>query len=91
MKKISAIFEILLFYLIGILIFNIFFSITEIFIARILSLNLNFLKIFISNFYSNLILYTNIYFILIICMYFANLSMVKTLNKKLKRRKTNEK
>lgn len=90
MKRISTIFEILLFYFIGIFLFNIFFSITEVIIARTLSLKLNFFDIFINNIFINFTLYTTIYFLIIICFYFINLLTVKALNRKLKRRKTNE-
>lgn len=90
MKKIITLLDLLVFYFIGNILFNIVFSITEVLIAKALSLNLNFFNVFINNTSNNFILYTTIYFLVIICFYFINLLTVKALNKKLKRRKTNE-
>ena len=62
MKKIITLLDLLVFYFIGNILFNIVFSITEVLIAKALSLNLNFFNVFINNTSNNFILYTTIFF-----------------------------
>lgn len=91
MKKINIIFELLLLYILGCFLFNTVFSITEVIIANILSLNINLINIFIRNLSNNIILYTLLYISLIASFRYASLLLIKKLNKKLERRNTNEK
>lgn len=91
MKKMIMIFKLLLFYIIGNIVFNVVFSITEMIVANILSLQINFFDIYMKNVINNLILYSSLYFIIMITIYSINWYLVKELNKKLKRRKKNEK
>ena len=66
MKVSKILFNLLKYYLIGNLLFNTIFTITEVVFANILSLHITFFDIFVKNIYYNLYLYTVLYFIYII-------------------------
>ena len=91
MNKLSTIIEIIVFYIIGNILFNTIFSLTEVIIAKILLFNMNFFEVFESNIFNNLKLYTVLYFIILVVYYVINIFLIRKLNKKLKRRKENEK
>lgn len=91
MKKLIMILKLLLSYIIGNFVFNIVFSITEKIVADILSLHINFLDIYVKNTTNNLILYSILYFIIILTFYSINWYLVKVLNSKLERKKNDEK
>lgn len=91
MNKLSTIIEIIVFYIIGNILFNTIFSLTEVIIAKILLFNMNFFEVFESNIFNNLKLYTVLYFIILVVYYGINIFLIRKLNKKLKRRKENEK
>ena len=46
MNKLSTIIEIIVFYIIGNILFNTIFSLTEVIIAKILLFNMNFFEVF---------------------------------------------
>lgn len=91
MNKLSTIIEIIVFYIIGNILFNTIFSLAEVIIAKILLFNMNFFEVFESNIFNNLKLYTVLYFIILVVYYGINICLIRKLNKKLKRRKENEK
>lgn len=85
MNKLSTIIEIIVFYIIGNILFNTIFSLTEVIIAKILLFNMNFFEVFESNIFNNLKLYTVLYFIILVVYYGINIFLIRKLNKKLKR------
>ena len=87
MKKLIVLFKLIMSYIIGNILFNLVFSITEIIIADIFALKLDFLGIYIKNTINNLTLYTSIFLIIIILTHTTNLYIVKKLNEKMKRYK----
>lgn len=87
MKKII---DYILLYIIGNILFNLIFSLAEFIISFILSLKLNFGVILLKNITNNFAIFTIIFFIIIICMYLIDLSLINKLNKKLRGRKKNE-
>lgn len=91
MKVSKILFNLLKYYLIGNLLFNTIFTITEVVFANILSLHITFFDIFVKNIYYNLYLYTVLYFIIISIFYGINIYIVKELNKRLKRGEKSEK
>lgn len=88
MKKVI---DYILLYVIGNILFNLIFSLAEFVVSCILSLNLNFFIILIKNITNNFILYTVLFFIIVLGLYFVDLHLINELNKKLKMGKTNEK
>lgn len=84
MKKIVMLF---IYYITGMIVFNLIYSITEIIIASVLSLQLNFFYIIVRNTFDNLILYTVIYFIVIGLVYCIDIYLVKKLNQKLQEKR----
>lgn len=91
MNKLITIIEMIVFYIIGNILFNIIFSLTEVMFAKLLLFDINFFEIFKSNLFNNLKLYTIIYFVVTIIYYGINIYLIRKFNKKLKRRKKNEK
>lgn len=91
MNKLITIIEMIVFYIIGNILFNIIFSLTEVMFAKLLLFDINFFAIFKSNLFNNLKLYTIIYFVVTIIYYGINIYLIRKFNKKLKRRKKNEK
>lgn len=89
MKKINIIFELLLLYVFGCFLFNTIFSITEVIIASILSLNINLVNIFMRNL-NNIILYTLLYIFIVAIFRYISILLVKKLNRNLERRNKNE-
>lgn len=87
MKKII---DYILLYVFGNILFNLIFSLAEFVVSCIFSLHLNFFIILVKNFTNNFILYTVLYFIIVLSLYFVDLHLINELNKKLKRGKTNE-
>ncbi len=90
MKKINIIFELLLLYVFGCFLFNTIFSITEVIIASILSLNINLVNIFMRNLNNNIILYTLLYIFIVAIFRYISILLVKKLNRNLERRNKNE-
>lgn len=85
MKKLIILSKLLMYYILGVLLFNLFFTITEVIIANILSLDIYFIDIYIKNIYNNYILYTILYFILLGISYCINICLVNKLNQKLRK------
>lgn len=91
MNKLITIIEMIVLYIVGNILFNIIFSLTEVMFAKLLLFDINFFEILKSNLFNNLRLYTIIYFIVTIIYYGINIYLIRKFNEKLKRRKKNEK
>lgn len=94
MKRIILFLTLCFYYLLGNIIFNIIFSITEVIIVNNLGMKINFFDICTNNFLNSLSIYTILYIGIIIGVYLYNWISVKKLNEKLeilKRREKDEK
>jgi len=79
--------KLILYFIIGYMVFNIVFSITQVLILNILGANGNVLEILIENFYINVIIYTIIYIVIILLNFTYNKIIAKKLNEKLQKLK----
>lgn len=70
-------------FIIGFIIFNFIFSLTEIIILNTNGLNKKFFDVFISEIYSNILVYIFIYVIIYISILIYDICIVNKLNKKL--------
>jgi len=76
-----------LYFIIGYIVFNIVFGITQVVILNILGSNGNILEIFIENLYINIIIYTIIYIVIILLNFTYKKTITKKLNEKLQKLK----
>jgi len=87
MKKLLLLFRLCLYYIVGILLFTTLFTITELYILKDSGMNLKFFSSYITNFSNNLLIYTLLYFILIVSIRIYDILSVKKLNEKLQKMK----
>lgn len=75
--------KLLVYFIIGMLIFTAIVAVTEVLIVNNLGLNIKFLDSYKGNFLSSLQIYIILYFIILILNYICNVISVKKLNEKL--------
>lgn len=85
MKKLSLVLKLFGYFLIGNVVFNVFFSLTETIIVNKLGMNIGFFSTYINNFKNSLWIYTVIYFMILTTIYMYDIFSVKELNKKLQK------
>lgn len=95
MKSVLSIEKYIGYFVIGKIIFDLIFSATQTIILNVLGVQESFLKIYISEFYNNLLIYSILFFIILFLNLIYNIVITKILNKKLnqikERSKKNEK
>ena len=72
------------YYIVGYIIFNILFSLTQIIIVYNLGMKESFMKIILNSFKSNLIVYTFLFIIVLLINLAYNIILTKKLNERLK-------
>lgn len=72
------------YYIVGYIIFNILFSLTQMIIVYNLGMKENFMKIILNSFKSNLIVYTSLFIIVLLINLAYNIILTKKLNERLK-------
>ena len=85
MKK--RIIRIIVYFILGYILFNIIISITKFTILKFYKLDENFISILLNALTDNLFIYTILFFMIIIGIFIYDKSMVKKLNDKLKERR----
>lgn len=98
MKRLIFLLQLTLYYIAGNLIFNIFFSITQLLILKSIStsrLNMDFYSIFLESVEKSIGIYTILYCVILLIYVFHTILSLRKLNKNLEklkeRRKENEK
>ncbi len=85
MKYLKNIMTFLMYYLLGYLIFNIFIFLTQLLIYKALGLTLNLIDPYIDLLKNNLVIYTIIYFLILVSYLIYNTIVIKILNEKLQK------
>ena len=85
MKYLKNIMTVLIYYLLGYLIFNIFIFLTQLLIYKALGLTLNLIDPYIDLLKNNFVIYTIIYFLILVSYLIYNTIVIKILNEKLQK------
>jgi hypothetical protein len=85
MKYLKNIMTFLIYYLLGYLIFNIFIFLTQLLIYKALGLTLNLIDPYIDLLKNNFVIYTIIYFLILVSYLIYNTIVIKILNEKLQK------
>lgn len=85
MKYLKNIMTFLMYYLLGYLIFNIFIFLTQLLIYKALGLTLNLIDPYIDLLKNNFVIYTIIYFLILVSYLIYNTIVIKILNEKLQK------
>ena len=86
MKSMKILLRIVLYYVLGYLLFNCIFVLTQFFTLIILRYSsVNIIEIFINNLFLNLIIYTGIYILIVILNFIYKVRLTNKLNIKLKK------
>ena len=85
MKYLKNIMTFLIYYLLGYLIFNIFIFLTQLLIYKALGLTLNLIDPYSDLLKNNLVIYTIIYFLILVSYLIYNTMVIKILNEKLQK------
>ena len=85
MKYLKNIMTFFIYYLLGYLIFNIFIFLTQLLIYKALGLTLNLIDPYIDLLKNNFVIYTIIYFLILVSYLIYNTIVIKILNEKLQK------
>lgn len=85
MKYLKNIMTFLIYYLLGYLIFNMFIFLTQLLIYKTLGLTLNLIDPYSDLLKNNLVIYTIIYFLILVSYLIYNTMVIKILNEKLQK------
>ena len=83
MKKLLFFFKLCIYFVLGNIIFNTIYSITEVIIVNNLGMHVNFINSYINSFTNNIYIYTVIYFVILISIRTYDTFSIKILNKTL--------
>ena len=84
MKIVKSIIFYTSYYIVGYIIFNLLFSLTQMTIVYNLGMKESFMKIILNSFKSNLIVYTSLFIIVLLINLAYNIILTKKLNERLK-------